>query len=434
MKISVVGIGYVGLVVAAGFAENGNHVICVDNDSKKIDDLKKGIIPIYEPGLDEIVKSNVRDGRLIFTTDLTLGVKDCEVIFLALPTPPNEDGSADLSYVLQTAAAIGKYIDGYKVIVNKSTVPVGTSDKVKEVIAKESKYEFDVVSNPEFLKEGSAVNDFLMPDRIVVGSSSKKAIDLMQELYAPFIRTGNPLLIMSERSSELTKYASNSFLATKISFMNEIANLCDEVGADVDSVRIGMGTDARIGMKFLFPGVGYGGSCFPKDVKALIKTSSEHSVELSILKKVEEVNEKQKNVIVEKIKKHFNGNLKDKTIALWGLSFKPKTDDVREAPAIVIINQLLKLGCKINAHDPIAIESMKKVINDGVISYYDKNYDALDNADCLIIATEWNEFRRPDFHEIKKRLREPVVFDGRNIYNPSKMKEYGFVYYGIGRG
>lgn len=434
MKISVVGIGYVGLVVAAGFAENGNHVVCVDNDSKKIDDLKKGIIPIYEPGLDEIVKSNVRDGRLIFTTDLTLGVKDCEVIFLALPTPPNEDGSADLSYVLKTAAAIGRHIDGYKVIVNKSTVPVGTSDKVKEVIAKESKYEFDVVSNPEFLKEGSAVNDFLMPDRIVVGSSSKKAIDLMQELYAPFIRTGNPLLIMSERSSELTKYASNSFLATKISFMNEIANLCDEVGADVDSVRIGMGTDARIGMKFLFPGVGYGGSCFPKDVKALIKTSSEHSVELSILKKVEEVNEKQKSVIVEKIKKHFNGNLKDKTIALWGLSFKPKTDDVREAPAIVIINQLLKLGCKINAHDPIAIESMKKVINDGLISYYDKNYDALDNADCLIIVTEWNEFRRPDFHEIKKRLREPVVFDGRNIYNPSKMKEYGFVYYGIGRG
>jgi len=434
MKISVIGIGYVGLVVAAGFAENGNHVVCVDNDLNKIDALKSGIIPIYEPGLDEIVKSNVRDGRLVFTTDIREGVLGCEVIFLALPTPPNEDGSADLSYVLQTAEEIGKHIDSYKVIVNKSTVPVGTSDKVREVISRTCSQEFDVVSNPEFLKEGTAVNDFLMPDRIVVGASSKKAIDLMQELYAPFIRTGNPLLIMSERSSELTKYASNSFLATKISFMNEIANLCDEVGADVDSVRIGMGTDARIGMKFLFPGVGYGGSCFPKDVKALIKTSSERQVELSILKKVEEVNEKQKNVIVNKIIKHFNGDINGKTIALWGLAFKPKTDDVREAPSIVIVNELLKLGCKIKAHDPIAIDSMKKVINDGIIEYYEKNYDALDGADALVIITEWNEFRRPDFHEIKKRMNAPVVFDGRNIYNPSKMKEYGFVYYGIGRG
>jgi UDPglucose 6-dehydrogenase len=434
MKISVVGIGYVGLVVAAGFAENGNHVVCVDNDEKKIENLKNGIIPIYEPGLDELVKSNVRDGRLFFTTDIKDGVIGCEVVFLALPTPPNEDGSADLSYVLSTAEEIGKYIEGYKVIVNKSTVPVGTSDKVRKVISKTSSFEFDVVSNPEFLKEGTSVNDFLMPDRIVIGSSSKRAIDLMQELYSPFIRTGNPLLIMSERSSELTKYASNSFLATKISFMNEIANLCDEVGADVESVRIGMGTDARIGMKFLFPGVGYGGSCFPKDVKALIKTSSEHNVELSILKKVEDANEKQKNIIVEKIEKHFNGNIKGKTIALWGLSFKPKTDDIREAPSIVIINELLKKGCKIKAHDPIANDSMKKVLNDGVVEYCEKSYDALNDADALVIVTEWNEFRRPDFHEIKKRLKSPVVFDGRNIYNPAKMKEYGFSYYGIGRG
>jgi UDPglucose 6-dehydrogenase len=434
MKISVIGIGYVGLVVAAGFAENGNHVICVDNDERKINDLKSGIIPIYEPGLDELVKSNVRDGRLVFTTNIKEGVTGCEVIFLALPTPPNEDGSADLSYVLDTAVEIGKYFDGYKVIVNKSTVPVGTSDRVRDVIAKTSGFDFDVVSNPEFLKEGTAVNDFLMPDRIVVGSSSKKAIDVMQELYAPFIRTGNPLLIMSERSSELTKYASNSFLAAKISFMNEIANLCDEVDADVESVRIGMGTDARIGMKFLFPGIGYGGSCFPKDVKALVKTSSEHGVELSILKKVEEVNEKQKKIIVKKIQKHFKGDLKGRTISLWGLSFKPKTDDVREAPSIVIINELLKLGCKIKVHDPIAMDSMKKILNDGLVEYYEKNYDALNDADALVIATEWNEFRRPDFHEIKKRMKTPVVFDGRNIYSPAKLKEQGFTYYGIGRG
>jgi len=434
MRISVVGIGYVGLVVAAGFAENGNHVVCVDNDKAKIDNLLKGIIPIYEPGLDELVKSNVRDGRLIFTTELKDGVIGCEVIFLALPTPPNEDGSADLSYVLKTAEEIGKYIDGYKVVVNKSTVPVGTSDKVREVISKTCKHEFDVVSNPEFLKEGTAVNDFLMPDRIVVGASSKKAIDLMQELYSPFIRTGNPLLIMSERSSELTKYASNSFLATKISFMNEMANLCDVVGADVDSVRIGMGTDARIGMKFLFPGVGYGGSCFPKDVKALIKTSSEYSIDLSILKKVESANENQKNIIVKKIEKHFNGELKGKTIALWGLAFKPKTDDIREAPSIVIINELIRKGCKIKAHDPIAMESMRKIFSNGVIEYYEKSYDALNDSDALVIVTEWNEFRRPDFYEIKKRLNSPVVFDGRNIYNPAKMKEYGFAYYGIGRG
>lgn len=434
MKISVIGIGYVGLVVAAGFAENGNHVICVDNDQRKIEDLKKGVIPIYEPGLDELVKSNVRDGRLIFTTDLKDGVIGCEVIFLALPTPPNEDGSADLSYVLRTSEEIAKYIDGYKVIVNKSTVPVGTADKVREIISQRTNYQFDVVSNPEFLKEGSAVNDFLMPDRIVIGSSSKKAIELMQELYAPFIRTGNPMLVMSERSSELTKYAANSFLATKISFMNEIANLCDEVGADIENVRIGMGTDARIGMKFLFPGVGYGGSCFPKDVKALIKTATEKNIDLSILKKVEEVNEKQKRIIVEKIKKHFNGNLKGRTIALWGLSFKPKTDDIREAPSIVIIKELLKEGCKINAHDPIAMTNMKNIFDDNTINYFEKNYDALNNCDALAVITEWNEFRRPDFYEIKKRLKTPVIFDGRNIYNPVKMKEYGFIYYGIGRG
>jgi UDPglucose 6-dehydrogenase len=433
MKISVIGIGYVGLVVAAGFAENGNYVICVDNDVSKIEGLKKGNIPIYEPGLDEILKTNVRDERLVFTTSLKEGVIGCEVIFLALPTPPNEDGSADLRYVLETAEGIGKYIDDYKVIVNKSTVPVGTSDKVREVISKYCKINFDVVSNPEFLKEGSAVNDFLVPDRIVIGATSKKAIEYMQELYAPFIRTGNPLLIMSERSAELTKYASNSFFATKISFMNEIANLCDEVGADVESVRIGMGTDERIGMEFLFAGVGYGGSCFPKDVKALIKTSSEYDFELSILKCVENINTKQKYRIVEKIEKHFNGELKGKTISIWGLSFKPKTDDVREAPAIIVINELIKKGCKIKAHDPVAIESMQKVINNSSVEYYHKSYDSLDGSDALAVITEWSEFRRPDFKEIKNRLKTPVVFDGRNIYNPVKMKEYGFTYYGIGR-
>jgi UDPglucose 6-dehydrogenase len=433
MKVSVVGIGYVGLVVAAGFAETGNDVICMDNDEKKIENLKKGIIPIYEPGLEDLVKWNSRDGRLQFTTEVKYAIENSDILFLALPTPPNEDGSADLKYVTEAASEIGKYINGYKVIVNKSTVPVGTADKVTAVIKKyNTKYEFDVVSNPEFLKEGTAVNDFLMPDRIVLGASSKKAIDLMQELYAPFIRTGNPMLVMSEKSAEVTKYAANSMLATKISFMNEVANLCDLVGADIESVRIGIGTDARIGLKFLFPGVGYGGSCFPKDVKALIKTASEYDHSMEILKKVEEVNDKQKSIICQKLSKHFNGDLKNKIITIWGLSFKPKTDDLREAPAIIIINELLEKGCKIKAHDPIAIENMKKLMGDK-IQYFENSFEALKDSDALLIITEWNEFRRPDFRKMKSLMKTPVVFDGRNIYNPQKMKENGFTYYGIGR-
>lgn len=432
MQVSVVGIGYVGLVAGAGFAESGNDVICVDNDVDKIKNLNNGIIPIFESGLEDLVKWNSRDGRLKFTTDLKYAVQNCDIIFLALPTPPNEDGSADLKYVLQVSKEIGSYLNAYKVVVNKSTVPVGTAEKVTKVIKGVTDIEFDVVSNPEFLKEGTAVNDFMMPDRIVIGSNSKRAIDMMQELYAPFVRTGNPMLIMSEKSAEITKYAANSFLATKISYINEIANLCELVGADVESVRIGIGTDARIGLKFIFPGVGYGGSCFPKDVKALIKTASEYNFEMKILKKVEEVNEKQKTIVFEKIDKHFKGDLKGKTFAMWGLSFKPKTDDIREAPSINIINELLKNGCKIKAHDPISIENIRAKFGD-VIEYYESGFDALKDADGLVIVTEWNEFRRPDFHRMKNLMKNPVIFDGRNIYNPQKMKENGFTYYGIGR-
>jgi UDPglucose 6-dehydrogenase len=432
VRVSVVGIGYVGLVVAAGFAEGGNDVICMDNDANKINKLNNGIIPIYEPGLEDLVKWNARDGRLKFTTDLKYAVQNSEIIFLALPTPPNEDGSADLKYVLEAARDIAKNLDGYKVIVNKSTVPVGTSEKVSKAIRENTNIAFDVVSNPEFLKEGSSVNDFMMPDRIVIGSSSKKAIETMQELYAPFVRTGNPMLIMSEKSAELTKYASNSFLATKISFMNEMAGLCDIVGADIESVRIGMGTDARIGLKFLFPGVGYGGSCFPKDVKALIKTASEFGQSMEILKKVEDVNDRQKTVICKKIEKHFNNDLKGKTFTIWGLSFKPKTDDIREAPSISIIDYLLEKGCKINAHDPISNENMKTRIGLKV-NFFESCFDSLKNSDGLIVVTEWNEFRRPDFDKMKSVMKNPVVFDGRNIYNPGKMKEKGFTYYGIGR-
>jgi len=432
MRIAVVGTGYVGLVVGAGFAESGNDVICVDIDAEKINKLKQGTIPIYEPGLEELVKWNAREGRLSFTTNLREAVEQSEVIFLALPTPPMEDGSADLQYVLGVAKQIGQYMNGYKVIVDKSTVPVGTADKVREIIQKETSYEFDVVSNPEFLKEGAAVQDFLKPDRVVIGSSSKRAIDIMQELFAPFVRTGNPMIVMSERSAELTKYVANAFLATKISFMNEIANLCERVGADVDDVRIGVGTDYRIGPQFLFPGTGWGGSCFPKDIKALIRTAEEYGYSLSIAKATEQVNEKQKRMLVDKICEHYNHNLKDKVFAIWGLSFKPRTDDIREAPSIVIIKSLLDKGAKVKAHDPVANEAMRKYMGNA-IEYYDINYDAVRGTDGLVIVTEWNEFRRPDFAKIKQLMRQPVVFDGRNIYNPQKMRERGFVYYGIGR-
>lgn len=432
MKISIIGAGYVGLVVGTCFAESGNDVICVDNDDRKLKTLRKGESPIFEPGLSDLLKKNIADKRIVFTDSLEKAVRGTDIIFLALPTPQSEDGSADLQHVLETARRIGKLMNGYKVIVNKSTVPVGTADRVRAIIARETKFEFDVVSNPEFLKEGAAVNDFMKPDRIVVGTRSPRALALMEDLYAPFIRTGNPLIIMDERSSELTKYAANSFLATKVTFMNEIANLCEKVGADVNQVRKGMGTDARIGPQFLFAGIGYGGSCFPKDVSALLNTSSLHGHTLDILTAVEAANRKQKQVIVEKLKTHFKGKLKGLTVTLWGLSFKPNTDDIREAPALTIIEALRDAGVSIRAYDPAAMEEMKRKIG-SAIRYCDNNYEALKGADALLLLTEWNDFRRPDFDRMKSLMKQAVVFDGRNIYDPKVMAEKGFVYYGIGR-
>ena len=432
MKISVIGTGYVGLVVGTCFAETGNDVICIDNDDRKLKILRKGESPIYEPGLSDLLKKNLDEKRLLFTADLALAVTKTDIIFLALPTPQSEDGSADLHHVLEVSKQIGKLMNGYKVIVNKSTVPVGTADRVREVIAAQTKHEFDVVSNPEFLKEGAAVNDFMKPDRIVVGTRSQRALSMMQDLYAPFIRTGNPLIVTDERSSELTKYASNSFLATKVSFMNDIANLCELVGADIDMVRKGMGTDPRIGTQFLFAGVGYGGSCFPKDVAALLKTASNAGYDLKIVNAAEEVNRKQKKIIVEKVKRHYKSHLKGSTIAVWGLAFKPNTDDMREAPAIQIIESLLKEGVTLRVHDPEAMEEAKKKIGN-TVKYFDNNYDALKGVDGLVVVTEWNEFRRPDFERMKGLMKSPIVFDGRNIYDPAKLKAQGFVYYGIGR-
>lgn len=432
MKLSVIGTGYVGLVVGTCFAESGNDVVCVDIDERKLKILRKGESPIYEPGLTDLLKKNLEEKRLTFTADLDSAVKKSDIIFLALPTPQAEDGSADLQHVLQVARRIGKVMNGYKVIVNKSTVPVGTADRVREIVAKETKHPFDVVSNPEFLKEGAAVNDFMKPDRVVIGTRSPRALALMQDLFGPFVRTGNPLIIMDERSSELTKYASNSFLATKVSFMNEIANLCELVGADIDLVRKGMGTDARIGQQFLFAGIGYGGSCFPKDVSALLNTSNVHGYDLQILQAVEAVNRRQKQVIVDKLMQHYKGELKGRTIALWGLAFKPNTDDIREAPALTVIEALLRSGAQLRLHDPAAMEEMKKRFGTGV-KYFDNNYDALKGAHALVMITEWNEFRRPDFDRMKSLMKEPVIFDGRNIYDPKVMREKGFVYYGIGR-
>jgi len=433
MKISVIGTGYVGLVVGTCFAETGNDVICVDIDEKKIRTLRKGKPTIYEPGLEELLKKNIHEKRILFTTEIKTAVEKSEIIFLALPTPSTEDGSADLQHVLAVSGVIGRFLNGYKVIVNKSTVPVGTADKVRLAIAKTARHEFDVVSNPEFLKEGAAVSDFLKPDRIVVGSRSPRAIAMMQDLFAPFIRTGNPVIIMDERSAELTKYSANAFLATKISFMNEIANLCERVGADVDMVRKGIGTDARIGSQFLFAGAGYGGSCFPKDVSALQKTSSEYGYDFKIVDAVQSVNKNQRKLFTAKIISHFKGKLKGKKIAVWGLSFKPNTDDMREAPAVAIITQLLKHKALIQAHDPVAIEEAKKYFSTS-IKYFDNNYDAVKGTDALVVVTEWNEFRRPDFDKMKKLMRGHAIFDGRNIYDPRSLKEKGFSYYGIGRG
>lgn len=432
MKLSIIGSGYVGLVAGTCFAESGNDVICVDKDLNKIKMLKKGKTPIYEPGLEELLKKNMKEKRLRFTNDLEFAVKNSDIIFLALPTPQSEDGSADLKHVLEVAEQVGKYMNGYKIIVNKSTVPVGTAFKVRDIISKYTKHNFDVVSNPEFLKEGAAINDFLKPDRVVIGTVSEKARKIMGDLYTPFVRTGKPILFMDELSAELTKYAANALLATKVTFMNEIANICERVGADVNKVRLGVGSDERIGPQFLFPGVGYGGSCFPKDISALVKTSSDYGYDFKILKAVQTVNAEQKKLLVKKILKHFNNKIKGKTIAIWGLSFKPNTDDMREAPSITIINELLKHGVKIQAHDPVAINEAKKVFGDK-IKYYKNNYDALKGAHALAIVTEWGEFRRPDFERMKKLMKNCVIFDGRNIYELDMMKETGFIYYPIGR-
>lgn len=432
MKISVIGTGYVGLVSGTCFAETGNEVICVDIDEKKVQRLRGGEIPIYEPQLDVLFERNVRQGRLSFTTSLKEAVDQTDIVFLALPTPPGEDGSADLSYILGVAEELGEIITEYKVVVDKSTVPVGTAEKVTAAIAKNAKVDFDVVSNPEFLREGFAVEDFLKPDRVVIGASSKKAQAKMEELYKPFVRQGNPIFFMDEKSAELTKYAANSFLATKISFMNEIANICELVGADVDKVRAGIGSDTRIGKRFLFPGIGYGGSCFPKDVQALIRSSNEVGYDFKILDAVEEVNATQKTIIVPKIKNYFGNDLNGKKIALWGLAFKPDTDDIREAPARYIIEELTALGAEIHAFDPEAMENIKAIYGDK-ISYGENAYEVLQNADALLIATEWGVFRNPDFAKIEEALREKVIFDGRNLYDIDKMTEKGFRYFSIGR-
>jgi len=432
MKIAVVGTGYVGLVSGTCFAETGNTVTCVDIDQVKIDRLTHGEITIYEPGLEKMFLKNLRDGRLKFTTDLKKGIEGAQIVFLALPTPPGEDGSADLKYVLSVADQLGHILEDYKVIVDKSTVPVGTADKVKAAIAKHAKVEFDVVSNPEFLREGVAVEDFMKPDRVVIGSISDRAKKVMGDLYAPFVRQGNPVIFMDEKSAELTKYAANSFLATKISFMNEIAQLCERLGADVDMVRRGIGSDDRIGKRFLFPGIGYGGSCFPKDVQALIKSSEEVKYDFQILKSVEKVNEIQKTHLIPKIEAHFNHDLKGKHFALWGLAFKPNTDDIREAPALYIIQSLLDAGATISAYDPEAMINVKEQIGDS-IQFASSPYDALNNADALIVATEWAEFRTPDFDQISSLLKSKIIFDGRNLFTIPEMKGLGFKYYSVGR-
>lgn len=432
MKIAVVGTGYVGLVTGTCLAETGNYVTCVDIDTDKVKKMKAGIVPIYEPGLETLFDRNIKHERLFFTTDLEKAVSGAKIIFLALPTPPGGDGSADLSYVLNVAEELGKIITEYKIIVDKSTVPVGTADLVRETIAKNATCEFDVVSNPEFLREGYAIEDFMKPDRIVIGTSSEKAKKLMDQLYHPYVRQGNPIYFMDERSAELTKYAANSFLATKISFMNEIANISEKLGADVDQVRMAMGADERIGKRFLFPGIGYGGSCFPKDVQALVKTSEDIDYDFKILKSVMEVNQRQKLVITNKLLEYFNNNIEGKIIALWGLSFKPNTDDIRDAPSLEIIKELIKKGAVIKAYDPEAMNNVRKEVGDQV-SYMLDMYDCLPEADALVIATEWSAFRNPDFEKISNSMKHKVIFDGRNVFELEQMEEYDFDYFSIGR-
>ncbi len=432
MKIAVVGTGYVGLVTGTCFAETGNYVTCIDIDTKKVESLKKGKITIYEPGLEVLFDRNRKEGRLTFTTELAEGIKNAEVIFLALPTPPGEDGSADLKYIIGVSEHLGKILDHYAVIVDKSTVPVGTTEKVSAKIAENAKVEFDVVSNPEFLREGVAVDDFMKPDRVVIGTKSDRAKAIMERLYAPLVRQGNPVIFMDERSAEMTKYAANSFLAMKITFMNEIANLCELVGADVDNVRKGIGTDSRIGKRFLFPGIGYGGSCFPKDVQALGKTAKEYGYDFKILKSVMFVNDRQKTKLIPQLKAYFGGDIKGKTIALWGLAFKPHTDDIREAPALYNIKALKRAGAKVVVFDPEAISNVRKEIGKKV-KYATSQYDAVQGADALMIMTEWPEFRTPDFEKLGEALNNKVIFDGRNLYELKDMNKLGFDYFSIGR-
>ena len=432
MKIAVVGTGYVGLVTGTCFAETGNQVTCVDINQEKVQQMQAGKIPIYEPGLDDLFQRNTQEGRLHFTTSLKEGIEGAKVIFLALPTPPGADGSADLKYILQVANDLGPILSDYTVIIDKSTVPVGTSDKVRAAIAKNATVDFDVVSNPEFLREGVAVEDFMKPDRVVIGTQSDRAKDLMSRLYAPLVRQGNPIIFMDERSAELTKYAANAFLATKITFMNEIANLCELVGANVDEVRKGIGTDSRIGKRFLFAGIGYGGSCFPKDVQALAKTSAENDYEFKILDSVMQVNESQKTKLIPHLAKHFKGDLAGKKIAMWGLAFKPYTDDIREAPALYNIDALLELGATVSAYDPEAMGHVKQLMGDK-ITFTKTPYEALEGADALLIVTEWPQFRTPDFERMDSLLKNKVIFDGRNLYELNQMQELGYTYYSIGR-
>ena len=432
MHLTVVGTGYVGLVTGTCFAEHGNFVTCVDIDAAKVEKMKNGIIPIYEPGLEILFQNNVKQGRLKFTTNLEEGIEGTQIIMLALPTPPGADGAADLRYILGVADQLGSMLKHYTVVVDKSTVPVGTADLVRERIAKNATVEFDVVSNPEFLREGVAVEDFMKPERVIIGTTSAKAKEQIEKLYAPFVRQGNPLIFMDERSAELTKYAANSFLATKISFMNEIALLCERLGANVDDVRIGLGSDSRIGKRFLFPGIGYGGSCFPKDVQALRKTSEENDYDFKILGAVMDVNEKQKAVLLPKLKAYFSNNLQGKKIAVWGLAFKPHTDDIREAPALENIEYLLEAGCTISTYDPEAMPHVKSIFKDR-IEFVEDQYEALNNADALMIMTEWPVFRNPDFDVLNSKLKNKAIFDGRNLFSPEEMEEMGYHYESIGR-
>jgi len=434
MKLGIIGTGYVGLVSGVCFAENGNDVLCMDVDEKKIERLKKGDPVIYEPQLEELLKKNISEGRVSFTSSLKEAVQSNDVIFLCLPTPPNEDGSVDMTRVLEVAENMAQYINGYKVIVSKSTVPVGTCERITKMILKKTKHDFDVVSNPEFLKEGAAVNDFMSPDRVIVGTGSKKAAEIMKELYSSFMRVSERFLLMDERSSELAKYAANAMLAVRISFMNEIANICERVKADINMIRIGVGSDSRIGNSFLFPGVGYGGSCFPKDVKGLIKIAEEYDYDFKTLRAIDDINQKQKMLLVEKVKKHFKGDLAGKIFTIWGLSYKPRTDDIREAPARTVTEALLIEGAKIQAFDPAANENFKNLFkNNKNVKIFSNNYSALKNSDGLILITEWNEFRRIDIDKMKSLMKTCVIFDGRNIYSPKTLREKGFAYYGVGR-